>query len=323
MTTVAIGDKTVLGKSGFRPTLKEAPMRTWAHWTAKTVMLTAGVVAAGAGFSGVAFAASPGGSGGAGAVTSGLGSVLGGNQASAPVSLPVDVCGNAAAVLGLSLAGCGGGASSASSAGPASATGGTGGLGSAGVTRGAGSVAGGNQVSAPVSAPVSACGNEAGHAAAHCGGGATVTWSGSPRGTTARTSGRGSVAGGNQFNAPVTTPVSVCGNAAAVLGDSAAGCEGSASAGSAAGRTFADAPDTGLAPGRSGGTAADGAGSSRGGGTTGSPAVPATTLAVDSPAGLSNISIYSLAIGALVAGVVALKMAGRRFRGHHSRGHRV
>jgi len=228
-------------------------MRTWAHWTAKTVMLTAGVVAAGAGFSGVAFAASPGGSGGAGAVTSGLGSVLGGNQASAPVSLPVDVCGNAAAVLGLSLAGCGGGASSASSAGPASATGGTGGLGSAGVTRGAGSVAGGNQVSAPVSAPVSACGNEAGHAAAHCGGGATVTWSGSPRGTTARTSGRGSVAGGNQFNAPVTTPVSVCGNAAAVLGDSAAGCEGSASAGSAAGRTFADAPDTGLAPGRSGG----------------------------------------------------------------------
>ena len=55
----------------------------------------------------------------------------------------------------------------------------------------------------------------------------------------------------------------------------------------------------------------------------GSPAVPATTLAVDSPAGLSNISIYSLAIGALVAGVVALKMAGRRFRGHHSGGHRV
>ena len=32
-------------------------MRTWAHWTAQTVVVTAGVVAAGAGFSGVAFAA--------------------------------------------------------------------------------------------------------------------------------------------------------------------------------------------------------------------------------------------------------------------------
>jgi hypothetical protein len=131
------------------------------------------------------------------------------------------------------------------------------------------------------------------------------------------------VAGGTQINAPVTTPVSVCGNAAAVLGDSAAGCEGTASGGSAGGRTFADSPETGLAPGRSGGTGADGAGSGQGRGISGSPAVPATTLAVDSPAGLSNISIYSLAIGALMAGVVALKMAGRRFRGHHSRGHRV
>jgi hypothetical protein len=42
--------------------------------------------------------------------------------------------------------------------------------------------------------------------------------------------------------------------------------------------------------------------------------VPATTLAADSASGLSNVSIYSLAIGALVAGAVALKVAGRRFR---------
>src|SRR6202012_2384561 len=163
-------------------------------------------------------------------------------------------------------------------------------------------------------------GKYAGHAAAHCGGGATVTSSGSP-GTVAHTSGRSSVAGGNQINAPVTTPVSVCGNAAAVLGDSAAGCEGTASVGSAGRRTFADNPSTGIAPGRSGDPAGDGA--APGHGSAGNPAVPATTLAADSPAGLSNVSIYSLAIGALVAGVVALKMAGRRFRGHHSRGHRV
>src|ERR1700760_575644 len=184
-TKVAISDKTVLGRHDFKPTLKEAPMRTWAHWTAKTVMLTAGVATAGAGFSGAAFAAGPGGS--SGAVTSGLGSVLGGNQAGAPVSLPVDVCGDAAAVLGLSLAGCGGGASSAPSAGLASGTGGAGGLGSADVTSGTGSVAGGNQVGTPVSAPVTACGNEAGHADARCGGGATVTSAGSPRGTITRT----------------------------------------------------------------------------------------------------------------------------------------
>lgn len=77
-------------------------MRTWAHWTAKTVMLTATLAAAGAGFPGAAFAVS----GGGGGSTSGLGSVLGGNQVSVPVSGPAGVCGNSAAVLGDSLAGC-------------------------------------------------------------------------------------------------------------------------------------------------------------------------------------------------------------------------
>ena len=74
-------------------------MRTWAHWTARTVMLTASFAAAGTGFSGAAFAASGGNGGGAGGIGSG-------NQASAPVSAPVGVCGNAAAVLGDSAAGC-------------------------------------------------------------------------------------------------------------------------------------------------------------------------------------------------------------------------
>jgi hypothetical protein len=305
-------------------------MRTWAHWTAKTVMLTASFAAAGAGLSGMAFAAggpvstvratsSGGGLGSAGAVTSGLGSVLGGNQAGAPVSLPVDVCRNAAAVLGLGLGGCGGGASSAS---PASSAGASSELRSVGVTNGAGSVADGKQRSAPASAPVQACGNATGYARAGCGGGVAATSAGSPGSITARTSGRSSVAAGNQVNAPVTPPASVCGNAAAVLGDSAAGCEGTASANSAGGRTFADTPGTGIAPGRSGGAAAP---ATRGPGraAAGSNAVPATTLAADAPAGMSNISIYSLAIGALVAGVVALRMAGRRFRGHRTRGHRV
>jgi hypothetical protein len=47
-------------------------------------------------------------------------------------------------------------------------------------------------------------------------------------GTGGGTSGSGSVLGGNQVSVPVSVPVNVCGNAAAVLGDSAAGCEGTA-----------------------------------------------------------------------------------------------
>ena len=97
-------------------------MRTWAHRTAKTVMLTASFAVAGAGFSGVAFAA--GGSlasGGGSAVSSGLGSLVGGNQASSLATLPSDVCQDAAAVLGIGLAGCSGSASASSS--PASAGG--------------------------------------------------------------------------------------------------------------------------------------------------------------------------------------------------------
>ena len=101
-------------------------MRTWASWTAKTALLAAGFAAAGGGLSGVALA----GSGGAAAILPaarapqtpasdpGSGNVAGsgnvsagsGNVVSLPISLPVDICGNAAAVLGDSTAGCGGGA---------------------------------------------------------------------------------------------------------------------------------------------------------------------------------------------------------------------
>jgi hypothetical protein len=65
-------------------------------------MIAATFVTAGAAFSGAAFAET----GGAGGSTSGSASVLGGNQVSVPVSVPVNACGNAAAVLGDSAAGC-------------------------------------------------------------------------------------------------------------------------------------------------------------------------------------------------------------------------
>ena len=264
-------------------------MRTWAHWTARTVMLTASLAAAGTGFSGAAFAASGGNGGGAGGITSGLGSVAGGNQATTPISFPVDVCGHAAAVLGLSLAGCEGGASVASS--PAASP--------LGATRG-----GQGGASGPASGP-------------------------QRPGTTSVTSGRGSAGGGNQAHGPVSAPASVCGNAAAVLGDSAAGCEGTASvrpaAGARGGRTFAETPETETAPSSADGSA--GGPASRARSTAGAgagQAVPATTLAADSASGMSTISFYSLAIGALVAGAVALKMAGRRSRDrYYPRGRRV
>ncbi|QYC45740.1 hypothetical protein Nocox_40985 [Nonomuraea coxensis DSM 45129] len=45
-------------------------------------------------------------------ITSGNGSILGGNQVNVPISVPVNVCGNAVAVIGVSVAGCKGGATS-------------------------------------------------------------------------------------------------------------------------------------------------------------------------------------------------------------------
>lgn len=43
--------------------------------------------------------------------TSGNFSILGGNQVNAPISIPIDVCGNAIAVIGAASAHCKGGAS--------------------------------------------------------------------------------------------------------------------------------------------------------------------------------------------------------------------
>ncbi|GAA4620398.1 hypothetical protein GCM10023196_004220 [Actinoallomurus vinaceus] len=147
--------------------------------------------------------------------TTGKGSVLGGNQVNVPISAPVNLCGNSAAVLGAAVAGCKGGA--------AVRPGGHG-TGAGGSTSGRHSVGGGNQVNVPIKAPVNVCGNAVGHAIAGCEGGAAVTGPGTTGG--GRTSGRHSVLGGNQANIPVTAPINVCGNAAAILGDAVAGCGG-------------------------------------------------------------------------------------------------
>ncbi|WP_158581707.1 chaplin [Actinomadura spongiicola] len=178
-------------------------MRTWAKGTSRAAVLAAGVVA---------FGTIPAGA--YADITSGTGSVLGGNQVSAPVSAPVDVSGNGASLVGTSHAGSRGGAK-VNRGGAAGQ-----------MTSGADGVGSGNQVDAPVSAPVNVCGNGVavvGHAAAGCEGGAKVVDGGSGGRFSDGTDG---TLAGNQVNAPISVPVGACGNAAAAVGFAAAGCEG-------------------------------------------------------------------------------------------------
>jgi ChpA-C len=200
-------------------------MRMWAKGTTRAALLTASFVALGAG---------PALADG----TNGDGSILGGNQVNAPISVPVDISGNALAVLGRSVAG--------STGGTALQSAGAGFGGGHSRTSGRHSIGGGNQIDMPVNAPVNACGNSAavlGDALAGCHGGSLVGSGGVAgagyEGTGHhRTSGRHSILGGNQVHAPVNAPVNVCGNSAALLGDALAGCRGGATAADLTGGGF-------------------------------------------------------------------------------------
>ncbi|MEU0487119.1 chaplin family protein [Streptosporangium sp. NPDC006013] len=108
-------------------------MRTWVRGTAPAALLALGVMAMGGG---TAFAD-----------TDGDHSIAGGNQVNLPITLPIDISGNAVAVAGQSAA---------SSEGGASVENGGGGGAGGNETSGRGSVLGGNQVVAPITAPVNA-----------------------------------------------------------------------------------------------------------------------------------------------------------------------
>ncbi|WP_329519097.1 chaplin family protein [Spirillospora sp. NBC_01491] len=214
-------------------------MRTWAKNTGRAALLAAGFVAIGAGFgSGIATADT----------TNGDGSILGGNQIEAPISVPVNATGNGVGVLG---AGEGKGKGSATVTNIKKG-------GGKKKTSGRGSILGGNQIEAPISVPVNACGNGvavAGTAKGKCKGSATVTnikkggghHSGGhkgghkpgahkPRGHHSggrqsggwETSGDGSILGGNQIYLPISVPINLCGNGIAVLGAAKGECEGNA-----------------------------------------------------------------------------------------------
>ena len=89
----------------------------------------------------------------------------------------------------------------------------------------------GNDVNAPVSAPVDICGVAVallGGANAGCEGGAAsnTVIQGATGGSNNGNAGGAAIGSGNNVNAPVSAPVSVCGIAVGVLGFSNAGCEG-------------------------------------------------------------------------------------------------
>ncbi|MBX6382664.1 MAG: DUF320 domain-containing protein [Microbispora sp.] len=168
------------------------------------------------------------GGGAGGNRTSGVHSVGGGNQVVAPITVPINICGNAVAIVGNAFSGCRGGATVI---GGWSKHGGRWGAGG-NVTSGRGSILGGNQVVAPITAPINVCGNAVsviGRSNAGCRGGASVLGGVGAGGNI--TSGRHGILAGNQIVAPITAPISVCGNSVAVLGDAAAGCLGGAHVG--------------------------------------------------------------------------------------------
>jgi ChpA-C len=297
-------------------------MNSWAIWTARTVLVATGLAAAGGGLAGAALASTPG------STNAGNISVLGGNQVDVPVNIPADICGNAAAILGVATAGCQGGASVAGPAWP-----GTSGNSQGGSQTGNISVVHGTNVQVPVVIAADACGNSVGNATAKCHGGVHLPASSGlvpgARPDEGRQTGNVSAGSGNDVQIPVNVPVNACGNAVAVLGDSSAGCAGGASVGDPAGQravagyrgdssvkqpTANQLAGLGALPGVANLPALGGLNGLAGGGAL----LPASTLSAyqadASGSGMSSDSFAALAVGALLAGAAALKLAGGRPR---------
>ncbi|QSB05463.1 chaplin family protein [Natronoglycomyces albus] len=148
-----------------------------------------------------------------------------GNQVIAPIQAPINICGNALAILGAANAGCVGGASATNNA----------------ETGGADlhshdnvGLLNGNQVYLPVQAPVDISGNAGaagGAANAYSTGGssAVIEESGHVEESLHTHDNVGALSG-NQAEVPVQIPINACGNAVAAGGAANASCEGGADA---------------------------------------------------------------------------------------------
>jgi hypothetical protein len=161
---------------------------------------------------------------GAGDLTSRNNTGLGnGNQAYAPVQVPTEVSGTAAAVGGVAHGWSDGGSNATI------AESGRHGKSDTTTERNIGALSG-NQLLAPIQAPINACGNAiavGGASDAGCEGGADADYKGAGDLTTQDNIGLGN---GNQIFAPIQAPVNVCGNAVAILGQASASCEGGSDA---------------------------------------------------------------------------------------------
>jgi len=190
---------------------------SWARKTAQTGAIAAGaVLVAGAG---TAHAYGPD------VQTSDQVGALSGNQLVAPIQVPINICGIAAAVLGSADAGCEGGSEAEYE-----------GFGGDLTTQDNTGLLNGNQGYAPIQVPTEVSGIAAavgGAAAAWSEGGsdASIPESGRHAESDDVTSERNvGLLSGNQLLAPIQAPIDVCGNAVAVGGVSGAGCEGGSEA---------------------------------------------------------------------------------------------
>ena len=171
--------------------------------------------------------------------------VLSGNLVQIPVDAPINVCGNVVDVIGVLDSAidnhCGNGGS-ASGGDSASANGGA---------KGSPGIGSGNLVQIPIDAPINVCGNSisgvgVGDTAAgnDCsnGGGQGTNGAGASGGS----HGSPGIGSGNTVQAPVNTPVNLCGDQVSVVGvgDTAAGDDCSNGGGSATPPTHTRQPPT-------------------------------------------------------------------------------
>jgi len=142
------------------------------------------------------------------------------------------------------------------------------------------------------------------------------------------TSGNGSVLGGNQVSVPVSVPVNVCGNAAAVLGKATAKCRGGSSAGKPTPTPTTTTPTPpsakhhhhGSTPPSSSGNPPSSGGHNNGGtppSGTGSHHHPDVSLTSSNngllpTTGADLAGLLAIALGAIAAGAVSLFAVRRR-----------
>ncbi|MFC3998257.1 chaplin family protein [Nocardiopsis sediminis] len=156
-----------------------------------------------------------------GARTDGSGGIASGNQIDIPVDAAVDVCGNSAAIGGVSEARCIEIAEKLAEASAEEAGG------DAPQTDGSGGVLSGNQITIPVNVAVDVCGNSIavlGVSEADCTAVVDAIEESPGNGGGPRTDGSGGAASGNQVTVPVDVAVPICGNAVSVVGLAEADC---------------------------------------------------------------------------------------------------